>query len=458
MRQFLVIHPFLFAIFPVLFLFAYNIDEVFVGHIWLSLLIVIVAVLVLFLLLKLIVKSYRKGGIIASCLLLLFFSYRHIRDLLPSLEIGKFNIMSGYFVGFSWIILFSVVAFLVIRSRRNFLILTKFLNVAAISLIIISLINIGIFEIKAFGRLENETLPALDVSNIDNLPDIYYIILDSYARQDVLKEKYNYDNSEFIDFLSSRGFYVANKSSSNYFKTLWSLASSLNMEYVDYLAEEKRGLGLELEMIQNNKVSRILKHAGYRYIYVSSGFFEGNISKYAEVYTATYGFKMNYFELSLLETTALRPFVSIFINSSKIDHMLYEFDKLANLPDYQQPVFVFSHIYAPHGPFVIDRYGNPVEEGKGTYLGQLIFVNQKVEALVDKLLLHDPLPIIILQGDHGPPKEDSGEKILNAYFLPRKDAHSLYETISPVNSFRIIFNLYFNADYELLEDRTLFRT
>jgi len=41
---------------------------------------------------------------------------------------------------------------------------------------------------------------------------------------------------------------------------------------------------------------------------------------------------------------------------------------------------------------------------------------------------------------------------LNVYYLPN-GSKSLYETISPVNSFRVIFNEYFNADFELLEDK-----
>lgn len=48
--------------------------------------------------------------------------------------------------------------------------------------------------------------------------------------------------------------------------------------------------------------------------------------------------------------------------------------------------------------------------------------------------------------------------ILNAYYLPNvdKDAlnSSLYPSITPVNSFRLVFNLYFDADYELLPDKS----
>ncbi|MGQ9684246.1 MAG: hypothetical protein ACUVX9_17080 [Anaerolineae bacterium] len=46
--------------------------------------------------------------------------------------------------------------------------------------------------------------------------------------------------------------------------------------------------------------------------------------------------------------------------------------------------------------------------------------------------------------------------ILNAYHLPGGVDAALYDTISPVNSFRLILSSYFAADYALLEDRSYF--
>lgn len=43
-------------------------------------------------------------------------------------------------------------------------------------------------------------------------------------------------------------------------------------------------------------------------------------------------------------------------------------------------------------------------------------------------------------------------KILNAYFLPGDRTTSLYPTITPVNSFGIIFNKCFGTAYALVPD------
>ena len=63
-------------------------------------------------------------------------------------------------------------------------------------------------------------------------PDIYYIILDAYGRNDVLGE---FDNADFLTDLERRGFFVATSATSNYRDTLQSLASSLNFAYLDVL-------------------------------------------------------------------------------------------------------------------------------------------------------------------------------------------------------------------------------
>jgi len=46
-------------------------------------------------------------------------------------------------------------------------------------------------------------------------------------------------------------------------------------------------------------------------------------------------------------------------------------------------------------------------------------------------------------------------KILNAYYMPGHTAQ-LYPGISPVNSFRVILNAYFNANMPLLNDQSYF--
>jgi hypothetical protein len=152
---------------------------------------------------------------------------------------------------------------------------------------------------------------------------------------------------------------------------------------------------------------------------------------------------------------------------------LSKFEKLSEIPEIEGPKFVFAHFLLPHDPFVFGQNGEEVS-AKGNnqsnikaYLNQLVFANKKIEEMVTQILAKSKVtPIIIIQSDEGPfrlvkgawNKDTDAIKahafILNAYLLPGIKKTGLYQTITPVNSFRIIFNKYFGTNYELLPDET----
>jgi len=119
----------------------------------------------------------------------------------------------------------------------------------------------------------------------------------------------------------------------------------------------------------------------------------------------------------------------------------------------------------PHSPYVFGANGEPISEeesstarGNKHFVNQLIFTNKKVKVLVDEILSKSKNPpIIILQADHGQgDSKPARMRILNAYYLPQGGNAVLYDSISPVNAFRIVFNLYFGTNYELLYDQSYF--
>ncbi len=108
------------------------------------------------------------------------------------------------------------------------------------------------------------------------------------------------------------------------------------------------------------------------------------------------------------------------------------------------------------------------------YADQIAYLDQRLLEIVDAInKKSERPPIIIIQGDHGAtiayreqdidPAQRLG--IFNAYYLPRNNPgggstqpdvkDSLYPGISPVNSFRLVFDIYFNGEYGLLEDRSI---
>jgi hypothetical protein len=300
-------------------------------------------------------------------------------------------------------------------------------------------------------------------------PDIYYIILDSYTRADVLMDDYRYDNSGFIQSLRDLGFYVAECSQSNYHSTGYSLTSSLNLDYVQNLSDAFRPDEVDLldlfKLLDDNAVQETVSNMGYKTISFGSGFLWAEWRDADVFITPSYG-PMTEFETVVLDTSYARVLDDLGIVNFDDIHaerfrarthlVLDSFDELPGTPG---PKFVFIHLIVPHSPYAFDEDGNPVapdrpDAGEG-YLAQVKFINKFIlpglKTLIEKSAIP---PVIILQGDHGPTLEDDPAaqlKILNAYYLP-EGAEALYNTISPVNSFRVVFNSYFGAEFPLLED------
>ncbi|HEM61567.1 MAG TPA: hypothetical protein ENO24_04700, partial [Chloroflexi bacterium] len=328
--------------------------------------------------------------------------------------------------------------------------------------------------------------------------DIYYIILDGYARADVLQEVYQYDNTEFIEYLSSKGFYVASESRSNYCQTFLSLASSLNMTHLDDLAArvgpESRARRPAVNMIWYSDVARLLKGLGYTTVAFSTGWWGTEITQ-ADLYLSP-GWQPDYFQSELIGMTPF-PFLAGQFGAQDQhgvhrERILYTFEGLAGLSQLDAPLFAFAHIIAPHPPFVFGSDGEEIgseyrltirdgehiigeggltrQEYVAGYRDQLVFVNSKVQETVEAILSEPSRPAtIILQADHGPGSMldwESAENsnlwerfsILNAYYLPDGGEAELYDSITPVNTFRVIFNTYFGADLELLADESYFST
>ena len=233
------LHPLLFALWPVLFVYAENQQYVRISQTWSALLAIIGSTIMLFLILVAILRNSMKAGAVLSLLLVLFFSYGHVFSLLwPDLA-AYVPTTESLVLMIVWALAFAAGCAVIFRVRDHWLETTKVLNVVALGLVMVSLFNIGLFEMgKRFSQGHDAEL--FEISSSESLPedlfpDIYYIILDAYARGDILEEMYDYDNSEFLSFLEGHGFYITERSRANYAQTDLSLASSLNSSYLDEL-------------------------------------------------------------------------------------------------------------------------------------------------------------------------------------------------------------------------------
>jgi hypothetical protein len=486
MKKSFIIHPFLFAIHPLLFLFSHNIKELRFSVIFVPSIIVLILTVLALLLLGLIFKNYQKAGILVSISWILFFSYGHfynniLRDIYFS--VNGFNIGSNKMIAFGSFLIF-LITFYAIRINKNLHIFTNVLNIVASSLVLFSLFNIGLYQLTGWnseeGRRRTETIEDLDKPV--KLPNIYYITLDAYANGEILKEMYHFDNTKLINYLTQKGFYIADKSMSNYHITAHSQESSFNFEYLnDPTPKRNRFL--------DNRVFDLLKKLGYTTVVLTSWYEDLDILKadWHLTYTEWGAFQnqlINYTPIPILVRKLNIELGNQYsIHREKIQFI---FDTLKDTTKWRALFIVYAHVVIPHPPFVFGPDGEKIQSNRrfglydakdfftagGTrdeyvngYKGQVEYANKRVIALIDYLLsaTKEP-PIIILQADHGPRLMSDWSdlnktylkecfSILNAYYFPGKSTKDLYRSISPVNSFRVIFNLYFHTNYPLLKDK-----
>lgn len=479
-------HPLLFAALFVVYLLAENLDDQVKPIDVLGVLGAVVAASAgLLVVLWALTRNARLAGLITSVAVLWVFLYKFASDVLAGAPNERLELEHWGLIGVAALV---VVVGLRAQAGR----LTQALNFVAAVLLLLNLLPVVPHQIATasaptYRPPGTETLSGLPDEVAAERRDIYYLIFDRYPSQTTLMSTvYGFDNSPFLDELERRGFYVADDSRANYIMTALSLASSLNLDYLDAgemkrVAPNPRDWKPVYDMLAGSLVApKVLEEQGYTYVQVPSWY--APTAAGAEVDIRYKHEWLSEFATTLLDTTVVPRVLEaagIRPGNAHIDNALYQFSTLMNLDDMQSPKFVYAHFLLPHPPYVFDSTGvlsperilpdgccNPTLR----FLEQLQYTNRRILELVEKLTAgpDESDPIIIIQADEGPRparpvpnwREASQEHvqqkfgILNAYLFPGADA-DLYPSITPVNSFRVLFNEYFGADLPLLEDRVL---
>ena len=503
-----IFHPFLWAIYPPLALLGRNIDQVALGMAVRSLLASLLLASLILAVARLIYRDWQKAGVATSVLMIAFFLYGHLYTLIEYKQVLGFMIGRHRFLGLVYLVALGVILLGVWRSKD--------LHQAtqAFNLIGLTMVLLPVYQITAYTLNNNLAsaqlrtgLQAQDVSDLyvpqgQVPPDIYYIILDTYTRDDILQGQFGYDNLPFLQSLKELGFYTASCSQSNYSSTALSLTSSLNMAYLTDLdptlsPPNKNDRDL-YPYLWNNRVVSALEKLGYKIQAFESGYSPTNFhfadsyySQENDLLGMLWADGINPYESMFLSTSAgifvyeirldlpvsVQKFLSL--ETSYIVHrnrILYSLNRLERLGSEPGPKFVFVHILAPHTPFVFGANGEYVErktpftlnddqevillkDYRAGYNAQVTYLNQRVLAAIKRIVAESAQPpIILIQGDHGVPRlAGYTNAILNTYLLPG-ESDKLYASISPVNSFRVILDAYFGGSLGLLRDESCVST
>jgi hypothetical protein len=135
------------------------------------------------------------------------------------------------------------------------------------------------------------------------------------------------------------------------------------------------------------------------------------------------------------------------------------------------PVFAYCHIMLPHSPYYFNAKGGYLPDStlfdqggaREKFIEQTRYANIVIGQLLNVIMKERVRPYtIIIQGDHGfrdfPDPADRNRifENLNTFYFSDGDYHLLYDSISSVNTFRVILNKYFGQQYKMLPDSSVY--
>lgn len=421
--------PILFSVSFVLSLFLQNINELPFKRLTAPLSLSIGFAIIVWLISSVLFRNKAKKEFYSTIFLILFFSYGAVLSLLGKIPISWLSkfIAQNQILFPVWIISLFLLYFFIKSVTWNFeKINGAFKKIALITLLITAF---GILNYQLRQRwhpsiTSPSSLPTNHMSKnqITAYPDIYFILPEEYTSSSAFKKYYNADLSDFEKYLQTKGFYIASESTSNYPKTFLSVASLLNMEYVDYLSIYKNSSDTEVvtPLIKVNNVLRFLKSQGYKYYQMGSWWGPLNFNSLADdnfILEGKNRINVKGFTYVVLESTMLNPiiknwFPQIIIGRSfedKRESVIYQFEKLPEVAILPGPKFVFVQIMAPHTPYALDHECNFLTEEEIQKLSEEVnyvrltqCVNKKLEDVIDKILkVSSRPPVILLQSDEG---------------------------------------------------------
>jgi hypothetical protein len=340
----------------------------------------------------------------------------------------------------------------------------------------------GIFG-GALGLPRLPPAPTVPAAASGDPPDLFVILLDAYARADTLA-RLGFDNRPFLDELNQRGFQVAEHSRSNYSRTGLTLASMFNMAYlhdIPALASPPAGYNQQHRLLGDtlhagNPALDTLEAAGYETFSIPSRAAQYAIEPVDQVLA---GSELDNFEIHLVCKTALGvvspPLAIGTIYDQQRARIREAFATAASLAvaPHERGRFVFTHVMAPHPPFIFDAKGRPaaVPElpsvcgalepsgdpalAQARYLDQLTFLNILVLEAVDRILAAEPDALIVLMSDHGSRLDSTDFAESTANFMALRAARvAVPSTMTPVALFPMLLNGYLGTRLQVPEPRS----
>ncbi len=437
--------------------------------------------------------AFQKAAALVTCLSIVFLFFGGFRE---SLQHSNFlHFLSAYKFLLPFLTLVYILLLLHIKKRNTVVRLTQYLNLFLLLVCCMEAVKI-IAQNKQLHRAgEPQMLTSImNDSMKKQLPDIYFIVPDAYPSTSYQSEVLHSDNTAFDDSLQSKGFRVLVNSKSNYNRTIFSMLGTFNMDYLNWLhhaqAINSKDFNRSMQEINNARLFSFLKEHHYNIVNLS--IFDINhqqalrkelflsVTTWEMIFRFTFG---TYFSRDIsyhwftdkkdhLKKNQLALYSPLKTYSAKVVDSLLKMDSKKR----SNPAFVYAHLSFPHYPYFYDSTGKPylnesiftdsMITDKKKFAGYIKYSNQQLLKIISAIQEKNTKnKVIIIQSDHGIADLDPTRKLdafrnYSAFYFSDHDYQTLYDSMSNVNTFRIILNKYFAQKLQLLPDSstyTLFR-
>lgn len=495
-------YPVLLSLVPLLDLFAGNVHRLRLQDVMPTLLLLAACTALLQVILSLVLRDKHRAAFATSAIVIALFFLRYPIKWIVELDKGSMVLLT---VLVFWTLAFTFLIHRTLRSRFASAGVTSAANVLVSLPLLVVVAELTLYSLANPEKPEADLasfvagpLPSIEVPKDGPQRDIYYIVLDRYANAEQLRAVYGFDNGPFLAELSALGFRLPGPAAqANYQRTAHSLASSLNLNYLDDLTtligERSDNWRPLYGLLGDSQVSRFLKREGYSLLHFGSWWNPTRENAWADEnhnWWAPPDYLRVHIDRSYLGFLGkILGSYALDTRRQQCDRIRHKFEMLKQVSARPGRKFVFAHILLPHPPFVFGADGTCLKRSvvakrsRGeNYLDQVAFANDLVLDLIRTIRRNaEREPIIVLQADEGPwPAPYAGNEIdglgldvkavdwtrasdaelrekigiLNAFHLPGLDPDVVYPGMTPVNTFRVIFNHYFGTALPLLPDRS----
>jgi len=385
--------------------------------------------LILFFVLRFTTKSIYKAAAITTIVTLIF---QNIGRLTPVLN--------------HWIILgiFALLIAAIAILSKKFLseeIAETFVPVIAVVLAMLYIFN----TVMSMGRILNKGSLGDEISKeIDNrfsylstfkdedrplpedLPNVYFIIVDEYAGFNSINKLYNYDNSQFKAFLEESGFTVSTSGTNYADGTLECLADVFNLEVNEQNRYRNSSEAYCQKKVSDGVLFRFAEDWGYNIRAVQTSDlikYKSETKQYGKLWSTTADGELS-IELmanptiyspiekaynSVLKALSVEPTVQKGVVKNLAASSSDPISYLSRDDIFRDNTFTLCYAQFPHQPFYYDENGNLTKNSsklndwgdKNMYLGQFKYCTKLLTEGIENILENDPDSIIILMSDHG---------------------------------------------------------